>query len=700
MLQLIFQGFVEWSYELTLETWQYFSSALLDVMSLDFNYLKTHIPVIDDMIAVLIAVGWALLIGNLAFQALKSMASGLGFEGEDPKLLFARTFVFAFLLLASPEICEIGLGITSEIIALLQVPTAVNVTFLDSAAFSPLNASWLIVIIFDVILMFKVFQMILEMAERYVILAMLTITAPLAFAMGGSRATSEIFTGWCRMYGSMCLLMATHVIFFKLLLSVVSTVPGGIDVLPWMILILAIVKVARKADAIVTRIGLNPAITGDSLGVRIPGYLSYVVVRAVTKNAGAALGKMFGNNSGNHGRTGWQRDNGNANHWRSGHGPSPKTFFTDKTSSHSANEGRRESAQVSAVQQGGESRQGASVQAPQAHGESIRMDGIGHGPGTDIPKQSEHSARGQETRQTAVPMGMRRAPTHIRKVEGKASASDETKRTESFAYQSSAENPSIQRHVAQPGLAGKNHVPEQPVGTEMGSRGVMSAQPGGAVGSVGRKPEPPRGAGHEKRDVRMGSVGTATGHESQHRITMRTAQQETLRQSVAEPVDQGQHPQPGPAGIKQTPLAGSMTAGMPPVPTTGTVAADTRFTTRPETAPSARPGRNLVSSAQAPSGESMHSSPVRQESRQTSTVAQVSGAGRAPVLNHGVAGMQQGQIPAQQDWRSGKKPTGGAQMKQSVRGSSIKHAASPQLGKGKSSAKMNGSRMPRGSSHG
>ena len=105
MLELIFQGFMEWAYSLTLECWQYFSSALLDIMSLDFAYLKTHVPVIGDIMQILLAVGWALLIGNLVFQALKSMASGLGFEGEDPKILFARTFVFAFLLLASPQIC-------------------------------------------------------------------------------------------------------------------------------------------------------------------------------------------------------------------------------------------------------------------------------------------------------------------------------------------------------------------------------------------------------------------------------------------------------------------------------------------------------------------------------------------------------------------------------------------------------------------
>ena len=212
MLELIFQGFMEWAYGLVLECWEYFSSALLDIMSLDFAYLETHVPIINDLMQVLLAAGWALLIGNLVFQAVKSMLSGLGFEGEDPKLLFTRTFIFAFLLLASPQICRTGLDITSRIMSALEIPDAVNVTLVDESIFGSLTAAWLLVIICGLIIMFKVFRLILEIAERYVILAMLTITAPLAFAMGGSRNTSEIFTGWCRMFGSMCVMMIMNVI--------------------------------------------------------------------------------------------------------------------------------------------------------------------------------------------------------------------------------------------------------------------------------------------------------------------------------------------------------------------------------------------------------------------------------------------------------------------------------------------------------
>jgi len=37
LLELIFQGFMEWAYGLALECWEYFSSSLLDIMSMDYT---------------------------------------------------------------------------------------------------------------------------------------------------------------------------------------------------------------------------------------------------------------------------------------------------------------------------------------------------------------------------------------------------------------------------------------------------------------------------------------------------------------------------------------------------------------------------------------------------------------------------------------------------------------------------------------
>ena len=405
MLELLFQGFIEWIYGLILECWEYFASVLFDLMSLDFAYLREHMPVIDTIRQIMLGVGWALLIGNLVFQATRGMAAGLGFDAEDPKLLFTRTFAFSFLLVASPQICELGLNMTSTVIELLQMPDAVDITFADEASFGGLTGSWLLVVICGIIVMFQTFKLIMEMAERYFILAVLTITSPLAFGMGGSRNTSDIFTGWCRMFGSMCLLMATNVMFVKMLLSVLSYYPSGLDVLPWMVLVVTIVKVAKKADSILARIGLNPAMTGDSLGHGLPGAMTMMVVRSMVSNAAHTLGR-----NGNQPRSGSGNSKPNAPTGpRTGgagsasnvNAPSHANGYHHSTSAqqNSANPAFNQesisaqtvAAQTDTVQSAAEKMAGAFPQAAPA--------GTGKQPNS--------------TRKTAVPPGTRRAPGHV-----------------------------------------------------------------------------------------------------------------------------------------------------------------------------------------------------------------------------------------------------------------------------------------------
>lgn len=405
MLELLFQGFIEWLYGLILECWEYFASVLFDLMSLDFAYLREHIPIIDTIRQIMLGVGWALLIGNLVFQATRGMAAGLGFDAEDPKLLFTRTFAFSFLLVASPQICELGLNMTSTVIELLQMPDAVDITFADEASFGGLTGSWLLVVICGIIVMFQTFKLIMEMAERYFILAVLTITSPLAFGMGGSRNTSDIFNGWCRMFGSMCLLMATNVMFVKMLLSVLSYYPSGLDVLPWMVLVVTIVKVAKKADSILARIGLNPAMTGDPLGRGLPGAMTMMVVRSLVSNAAHTIGR-------------------NGNQPRSGSGkpkPSaptgPRTGGVGSTSNvnapsyangyHHSTSAQQNSAKPVSSQES-VSAQTVSAQNDTVQSAAEKMAGAF--------SQAAPSATGKQpnsTRKTAVPPGTRRAPGHV-----------------------------------------------------------------------------------------------------------------------------------------------------------------------------------------------------------------------------------------------------------------------------------------------
>ncbi len=236
-----------------------------------------------------IAVGRALLIGNLVFQAMRSMAAGLSFEGEDPVALGTRTFVFAFLLLASRQICAIGLNFTSAIMDLFQVPDAVEIITPDENAFG-IDSSWLLAMIVGPILIFQVIKFFFEIGERYVVTVILVVLAPLAFGMGGSKNTEDIFKGWCRMFGSMCVMMLMNVIFLKLLLSTMSTVPSGLGIFPWLIFVTAIVRVGRKIDDIVCRMGLNPAHTGSPLGhgfMALPTMMANHAARTVIQTVAA-----------------------------------------------------------------------------------------------------------------------------------------------------------------------------------------------------------------------------------------------------------------------------------------------------------------------------------------------------------------------------------------------------------------------------
>ena len=256
----------------------------MDLFHTDLTYFTDRVPVVGDIGTIFFAVGWALLIGNLAFQAMRSMASGVGIEAEEPGRLFLRTAMFSFLLMVSRQICEIGLGFSSTIMDMLQIPNAITFDPFGEDTFDMLpNAGWIVVILVNVIIQWQTIKLFFEVAERYVILCVLTYCAPLAFAMGGSKSTGEIFRGWLRMFGSMCALMVFNLMFVKLLISAMSNAPNGTAIIPWMMLIVGIVRMAKKMDGIILRIGLNPALTGDPLGTHFPGMLTAMMLRSIAQ---------------------------------------------------------------------------------------------------------------------------------------------------------------------------------------------------------------------------------------------------------------------------------------------------------------------------------------------------------------------------------------------------------------------------------
>ena len=175
--------------------------------------------------------------------------------------------------------------------------------------------------------------------------------------------------------------------------------------LPWMVLVITIVKVAKKADSILARIGLNPAMTGDPLGRGFPGAMTMMVVRSMVSNAAHTIGR-----NGNQPRSGSGNSKPNAP-------TGPRTGGAGSTSnvnapSHANGYHHSTSAQQNsanpAFNQESISAQMVAAQTDTVQSAAEKMAGA-------FP-QAAPAGNGMQpnsTRKTAVPPGTRRAPGHV-----------------------------------------------------------------------------------------------------------------------------------------------------------------------------------------------------------------------------------------------------------------------------------------------
>ena len=285
MINLILKDLVLWLFGLFLDLMNYCADALLGLMNTDLSYFESNVPIIVKLYGVFVAIGWGFLIGNCAFQCLKAMFAGLGFETESPAILLVRTFLFGFLLIMSKQVCEIGLSIGKTLMELIGLPEKASITFPDDSMFPDLTSSWLLIVIIGVLIGAQLIKLFFEIGERYVVVAILTLFSPVAFAMGGSRSTKDICSGFVRTYASMILLLVSNVLFLKLIYSALSSMPDGIMILPWTVLIVGIARVARKADNLLSKIGLNPSFTGDPLGNGMGKAVAFMAARSILSSA-------------------------------------------------------------------------------------------------------------------------------------------------------------------------------------------------------------------------------------------------------------------------------------------------------------------------------------------------------------------------------------------------------------------------------
>ena len=162
---------------------------------------------------------------------------------------------------------------------------------------------------------------------------------------------------------------------------------------------------AKKADSILSRIGLNPAMTGDPLGRGFPGAMTMMVVRSLVSNAAHTIGKNGGQPRSGSGNP--KPNTPNAPRSGGSGGISSGTAASHTNAYHHSAAAQQTGAGAVSAQETA-SVQTAAMQADTVQSAAEKTaDAFPQAAPAGIGKQPN------ATRKTAVPPSTRRAPGHV-----------------------------------------------------------------------------------------------------------------------------------------------------------------------------------------------------------------------------------------------------------------------------------------------
>lgn len=264
------------------------SGIFLSALGTDLTVMEEYFPFLSKAFDVMQYTAWAMLFLITVWQLFKAFGGPIS-ESEHPLQLVARSSIFALLIGYAKPIFEIVLDIArTPYTALMDIQmSAEDFTFagVEQVLMSGITTLVSVITVVGLILMlilqislgWNYFKLLLEVVERYIVVGVLCYTSPLAYCMGGSKATEPVFKSWCRMVGSQLLLLVLNVWFLRGFNSAVgqfianagATSTGQGNIFLWMFCALAFLKTAQKFDSYLAAMGLNVAQTGSGMGMEL-----------------------------------------------------------------------------------------------------------------------------------------------------------------------------------------------------------------------------------------------------------------------------------------------------------------------------------------------------------------------------------------------------------------------------------------------
>ena len=225
----ILDGIVEWIAEQVMNGLDLITTSVLGALGCDMALFLRYFPAAGTMYKIFVALSIGIILLNWVWQLFKNFGLGVGIEAEDPVKLSVRSILFIILAYFSDSIVNTVLAIggtpyqwilDSELPALSFANF--NSVMLVIVGVCANGTVALITLILVIILAWNYLKLLFEAAERYMLLGVMVYTAPVAFSMGASQTTANIFKSWCRMLGGQVFLLVMNAWCLRLFTSMVG----------------------------------------------------------------------------------------------------------------------------------------------------------------------------------------------------------------------------------------------------------------------------------------------------------------------------------------------------------------------------------------------------------------------------------------------------------------------------------------------
>ena len=320
ILDWIFEGIVGWVSSIASQLLDAVSGLFLEALGTDMTAMEEYFPFVTKAYGVMQVTAYAILVLIVLWQLFRAFGGPIT-EAENPWHLVVRGAIFGFLIgyakpifsacltiARAPYTSLMDLSMTGEDFTFAGVEQALT-NGLTTLVATASVVGLILILILLIALGWNYFKLLLETVERYIVVGVLCYTSPLAFSMGASKSTNNVFKSWCRMVGSQLLLLVMNVWFLRGFASSMghfignggALTTGKGSIFLWMFCALAYLKCAQRFDSYLASMGLNVAQTGSSMGMEL--LMAARVISGVGSGARSA-GSVFGRAGGSATATG------------------------------------------------------------------------------------------------------------------------------------------------------------------------------------------------------------------------------------------------------------------------------------------------------------------------------------------------------------------------------------------------------------